>query len=131
MRRFPQLVLVAQGWIYIVAGLWPVVSLHTFELVTGPKVDGWLVRTVGLLTVVTGAVIVFARRRARVTPEILLLAGGVAASYVVIDVYYALAGRISPVYLGDAAMELVFVIGAARAMRESRTTERGRSTGAA
>jgi len=112
MNRFAELVLAAQGWIYVVAGLWPLVSLRTFEMVTGPKVDHWLVRTVGLLTVVVGAVIVRARRRARVTPEIVLLASGVAASYVVIDAYYALAGRISPIYLADAAMELVFVVGA-------------------
>ena len=112
MKRLAELVLTAQGWIYIAGGLWACAFLRSFELVTGPKVDDWLVRTVGLLTIVVGAAIVLARRRRRVTPEMLLIAGGVAASFLVIDVYFALAGRISHVYLADAAMELVFVVGA-------------------
>jgi hypothetical protein len=44
----------AQGLYYILTGLWPVVSMQSFELVTGPKTDDWLVQTVGLLLAVIG-----------------------------------------------------------------------------
>lgn len=32
---------------YLAAGLWPIVSLHSFEAVTGPEQDDWLVKTIG------------------------------------------------------------------------------------
>ena len=40
--------LTVQGLFYVVTGLWPLVSLSTFEFVTGPKTDDWLVHMVGL-----------------------------------------------------------------------------------
>jgi hypothetical protein len=43
------LVALAQGAYYLLTGVWPLLSLRTFELVTGPKTDDWLVRTVGVL----------------------------------------------------------------------------------
>jgi hypothetical protein len=40
----------AHGAFNVVSGLWPLLHLPSFELVSGPKVDRWLVRTVaGLL----------------------------------------------------------------------------------
>jgi hypothetical protein len=34
-------------------GLWPLVSIGTFQQVTGPKTDLWLVKTVGVLIAVS------------------------------------------------------------------------------
>ena len=49
---------VAQGAFYLATGLWPVLHLRSFEAVTGPKADGWLVKTVGgLIGVVGGALL--------------------------------------------------------------------------
>ena len=39
----------AQGIYYWLTGLWPPVSIESFELVTGPETDDWLPQTVGLL----------------------------------------------------------------------------------
>src|SRR5438874_8318552 len=39
----------AQGAYYVVSGVWPLLNMDSFEMVTGPKMDRWLVRTVGLL----------------------------------------------------------------------------------
>jgi hypothetical protein len=52
-------VLRAQGGYYLVTGLWPLVHLASFEAITGPKVDDWLVRMVGLLAAVIGATAVW------------------------------------------------------------------------
>jgi hypothetical protein len=43
-----------QAAYFLVTGLWPIVSRPTFEAVTGPKTDYWLVRTVGALASVIG-----------------------------------------------------------------------------
>jgi hypothetical protein len=95
-----------QGVFYLATGLWALVDIQSFQLVTGPKTDLWLVKTVGLLVTVVGAVLISASRRGRITPEVALLAVGSALSLATIDLVYALSGRISAVYLGDAVVEI-------------------------
>jgi hypothetical protein len=95
-----------QGAFYLVTGLWPLVDIGSFQTVTGPKTDLWLVRTVGVLVTVIGAVLVTAARRQQVGTETVLLAVGSALGLATIDVIYVLSGTISPVYLADAAAEI-------------------------
>jgi energy-converting hydrogenase Eha subunit E len=101
----------AQGVIYVVSGVWPIVHLPSFETVTGPKVDGWLVKTVGAMIATVGVVLLSAAKRDRVTPEIAALGAGCAASLAAIDVVYVTRGRISPIYLADAVMEAGIIAG--------------------
>jgi hypothetical protein len=102
-------VLRVQGAYYLGTGLWPLVHLTSFEAVTGPKVDDWLVRMVGLLAAVIGATLLLAARRGTRTPEGYVLAMGSALAFAAIDIWYALPGRIAPVYLADAVVELAVV----------------------
>jgi len=95
-----------QGLFYLATGIWPLLDIVSFQLVTGPKTDLWLVRTVGVLVTVIGVVLVSAARRHRVTEEIILLAVGSALGLAGIDLVYSLSGRISAVYLTDAAVEI-------------------------
>jgi hypothetical protein len=99
-----------QGAYFAVTGLWAVVDLDSFMAVTGPKVDHWLVKTVGLLVTVIGAVLLLAWRRRRVTDEVILLAVGSALSLAAIDVVYVANRTIPPVYLLDAAAEVALVL---------------------
>ena len=99
-------VLTGQGAFYVLTGLWPIVHMRSFEAVTGPKVDRWLVKTVGALVVVVGSVLALAGARRRESREIEILAAGSAAAFTVIDTVYAGKGRISKVYLLDALAEL-------------------------
>ena len=101
----PRVALV-QGVYYLATGLWPLVDIDSFQSVTGPKTDLWLVRTVGALVTVIGLVLISAARRRRVTNEILLLGLGSALALTAIDVIYAFSGRISVIYLADAAAEI-------------------------
>lgn len=99
-----------QAVYFAVTGVWPLVSMRTFEAVTGPKTDHWLVRTVGILVTVIGAVVGLAGWRRRVPPEIPVLAVGSAAGLAAIDVVYVAKGRISPIYLLDALAEAVLIV---------------------
>jgi hypothetical protein len=101
----PKLAL-GQGVFYLVTGLWPIFDIASFELVTGPKTDDWLVKTVGALVTVIGAVLVSTAHQRRFTPEVTMLAIGSALSLATIDLVYVLSGRISEVYLADAAAEI-------------------------
>jgi hypothetical protein len=99
----------AHGCFNVIGGLWPLVSIGTFERVTGPKVDKWLVRTVAGLMVANG----LTQLRSDSSREALKLARqlgqGTAVVLAVIDLVYAPRGRISKVYLLDAAVELGWV----------------------
>jgi hypothetical protein len=101
---------VTQGVFYVATGLWPIVHLRSFEAVTGPKLEGWLVKTVGALIAVVGGTLVAAGLRRRVSPELMQLAAGSAASLAAVDVIYS-PQRISPVYLLDALVEGALVTG--------------------
>jgi energy-converting hydrogenase Eha subunit E len=118
MRRLVPAGLAVQGTFYVLTGMWPLVSMRTFEAVTGPKVDDWLVHMVGLLAAVIGVVLLVALRSGRVTSELLLLSGGAATAFAAIDLRYGLEGRISPIYLADAAAELMFLAIAGLAWRD-------------
>ena len=91
---------------YTATGAWPLVHMRSFEAVTGPKTDRWLVKMVGALALANGAVLAFGARRETVQPETVLLAVCSALAFSAIDVVYVTRGRIAPVYLGDAAVEL-------------------------
>lgn len=100
--------LAGQGVYYIATGIWPFVSRRTFEAITGPKREWWLVQTVGALVTVIGGVVLSGVKSDRVGPELRALAVGSAAGLAGIDVVYAAKRRIRPTYLFDAAVELAF-----------------------
>jgi len=104
-----RLLLGGQAAYYILTGLWPIVHMGSFEAITGPKVDDWLVRMVGLLAATIGITLAVAVRGARIGPEVRTLAILSALSFAAIDLRYALPGRISPIYLADAVVELALV----------------------
>jgi hypothetical protein len=94
-----------QAAFYLLTGLWAIVSIGTFQTVTGPKTDLWLVKTVGALVGVVGAVLGIAAGRRKVDVEMATLACGSAASLAAIDVVYVARRRISRIYLLDAVAE--------------------------
>lgn len=109
---------VGQGAFYAATGAWPFVSMRSFEAVTGPKMERWLVKTVGGLIGVIGGALVSAGARRRVTPELAMLGAGSAVVLAGIDIYYVSKRRISPVYLLDAAAELGIAAAWALAARQ-------------
>jgi hypothetical protein len=122
-RLFVVLLAVSQGLGYLATGLWPLFHMRSFQRVTGPKTDEWLVNTVGALVAVVGAVLFLAGVRRRVTAEVAALAAGAAAALSAVDVHYVLRRRISPVYLLDAVLEAGLIAGwiaGARARRPRR-----------
>jgi hypothetical protein len=98
-----------QAGYYLVTGAWPLVDRRTFEAVTGPKTDFWLVRTVGAVVAAVGAGLALGLRHGRVSDDMRLAAALSAAGLGAVDVVYVARGRISAVYLLDAALEAAFV----------------------
>ncbi len=105
-----------QGVYYLLTGLWPLLSLDTFEKITGPKTDDWLVKTVGVLVLVEGVAFLIAAWRRQTAVELAILALGSALGLAFIDVTYSASRVISLVYLLDALLELVLILGWGRVL---------------
>ena len=97
---------VVQGAYYAATGIWPIVSIDSFQRVTGPKRDLWLVKTVGAMIAVCGGVMMMGGLRRSTTPEIMALATGSAAALTAVDINYSVRGVISKIYLADAVVEI-------------------------
>jgi hypothetical protein len=97
----------AQGVYFLITGLWPIFHMRSFEAVTGPKRERWLVKTVGVLAASIGAPLFRRYRCDTVDDDAAFLAMTSAAGFAAVDLWYAGARRrISPVYLLDAVAEL-------------------------
>jgi len=94
---------------YMLTGLWSLVDIHSFMAVTGPKVDLWLVRTVGALVIVIGAVLGAAALRRRLGLNEMMLGAGAALALAVVEIGHAAIGVISPIYLLDAVIQLMLL----------------------
>ena len=99
-----------QGAYYLLTGLWALVHIRSFQAVTGPKTDLWLVKTVGVLVSVIGGTLISGGARRRISPELKLLASSSAAGLGAIDTVYAAKGRIAPIYLADAVVEAILLM---------------------
>lgn len=103
-------VALAQSAYYVAGGAWPFFSMRSFLALSGPKVDLWLVRNVGLLMILIGAVLGRRARRGAVDDDAALLGAGSAAIFAGVDVWYAgVRRRIAPTYLLDAALQAAIV----------------------
>jgi hypothetical protein len=99
-----------QAAYYSTTAIAPFVSRRAFERVTGPKTEWWLVLTVSTLVGAVGAALGVSAR-AQPGAETVTLGASAAAGMGLIDIIYVARGRISPVYLLDAAVQLPIAAG--------------------
>jgi hypothetical protein len=93
---------------YLIAtGVWPLLHRRSFEAVTGPKEEFWLVRTVGGLAAATGVTLGVSVVRGRRSPEAVALALATAAVFAAADLRAARTE--SRTYLGDLVLQAALV----------------------
>jgi hypothetical protein len=120
-----------QGLFYAVIGIWPILHMDGFLAVTGPKSDLWLVQMFGALLAGVGCVILLSTTDDRLGLTSKRLGLVVAVVLAGADVLFAAQGRIAPIYLADAAIQLSFVVawlvtmGADRALRRRAAASSG------
>jgi hypothetical protein len=101
-----------QAAFYVGTGVWPLMHRRSFEWVTGPKTDFWLAQTVGLTVAAIGIGLAQAVvRQQGVPPELRTVAATSAAGLALVDLSFVARGRISKIYLADAAAEVALVAG--------------------
>lgn len=113
-------------WLF--GALWPLASMRSFERVTGNKRDEWLVRTVALMMLSVVATLETMRRsgsvdvavraaptdggaRSRSNETAMRVLGATSAAALGgVALIGPLVGRISPVYLMDAAVDTTLAV---------------------
>ncbi|MCC6493606.1 MAG: hypothetical protein IT424_11365 [Pirellulales bacterium] len=107
-----------QGLYFAATGVWPLISIRTFQavtgkktdhLVTGSEADHWLVNTVAVLVLACGATFLAAAWRGRPSIEAAVLGVTSALGLAAIDVVYVARRVIAPIYLADAAVEAMII----------------------
>jgi hypothetical protein len=118
-----------QGLYYLATGVWPLLSIQTFQMVTGPKTDHlvtgreadhWLVMTVGVLITAIAITLLVAAWRRQNPPEVAILAVASAIGLTAIDTIYVVRQVIGPIYLADAAPEVLLIAAWALALIRQR-----------
>ena len=100
-----------QGIYYVTSGLWPILHMNSFEQVTGPKRDKWLVKTVGALITAIGSTLLFSAAREPESKTARNLGISTALALIGIDSIYSIRGTIPKIYLMDAAVEAAIIGG--------------------
>jgi hypothetical protein len=99
-----------QGLFNVVGGLWPIVSLDTFELIYGAKRDVFLQKTVGGLLLAVGSTQLAAGDTTEELRSMRRLGLATAATLLAIDLWYIPRRQMRWTYWQDAACELGWIV---------------------
>jgi hypothetical protein len=110
MKLFKYFVGVQATYI-LITGVWPLIDIESFMAVTGPKTDVWLVKTVGALLIPVSLAMFAHLFHNGDTEPLIVLGSFTALAFLCIDLYYTLTNVISEIYLADALVEFIFLIG--------------------
>src|SRR5690242_4677941 len=91
----PQVTPIIQGAFFVATGLWPILHLRSFEAVTGPKTDRWLVKTFGALTATVGASLIAGGLEGSRSKALTLLGAGTALTLAACEGTFVQKGQIA------------------------------------
>ncbi|NJK94616.1 MAG: hypothetical protein HC905_06550 [Bacteroidales bacterium] len=69
-QHFISTLSLVQGSYFFLTGVWPIIDIHSFMRVTGPKEDIWLVKTVGALTIAISLVLFMVSKKEESFPRV-------------------------------------------------------------
>jgi len=109
-NSFLHYLLLIHGSYYLITAIWPLIDIKSFMLVTGPKTDVWLVKTVGVLIIPIALCLFTCLLFKSSIYQTCVVAITSAVGLAIIDFYYSLIGVISKVYLADGCLEILFAL---------------------
>jgi hypothetical protein len=105
-RMRPTRIARVQAAYYLVAGLWPLVSIRSFEAVAGRRRDHWVTRSNGLLIAAVGAAVGLYSLTPRLSRRVRLVGMVFPLALAAADVAFAWPATRKRAYLADAALSL-------------------------
>ncbi|MFN2525817.1 MAG: hypothetical protein ABR505_06080 [Actinomycetota bacterium] len=109
MELEPRKIAIAQGLFNALGGLWPLISLRSFEWVYGKKHDIFLQKTVGGLLLSIGCVQLAAADSGKQIPPIRRLGIATASTLLAIDLIYIPKGEMRWTYWQDTLCEIGWI----------------------
>ena len=105
----------AQGWYYLLGGLWPLVHFRSFQAVAGPKPDRFQTEVTSALFAAIGAGLLAHPRGAPPPPPTTVLSAASALGTLYVDLRHRRAIR--GLFYAEAALEAGFAVAALRTLR--------------
>ena len=107
--RLLRVLLYTQGSYTLITAIWPLIDIGSFMAVTGSKTDIWLVKTVAVLLLPIGSLLLLNVYRPGPLLHVLLVGSSTSFGLACIDFYYSINRTISWIYAADGVLELLFV----------------------
>ncbi len=109
-RKILRILLLVQGIYTLSTALWPLLHIESFMMVTGPKTDIWLVKTVAVVLIPIGLLFLINCYSSGPLLHVLVVAISNSSGLAGIDFYYTANGTISWVYAVDGVLQVIFII---------------------
>ncbi|CAN5755221.1 hypothetical protein BH11MYX3_BH11MYX3_38810 [soil metagenome] len=109
-HQHPTVAPFTQGLFYVATGLWPILHFRSFEKITGRKNDRWLAKAMGGLVAAVGTALIVGSLETKPSRALRYLGIGSAIAVGLADLIFTARGRVSKVYLADAAAEGAAVV---------------------
>jgi hypothetical protein len=110
-KKLLAFILWIQGSYILLTALWALIDIESFMVVSGPKTDTWLVKTVAILLLPI-SVCFFSNIFLKVHPlPVMLVAITTSAGLAFIDFYYTANHTIKWVYAIDGILQIIFLMG--------------------
>lgn len=97
-----------QGIYFMITLIWPVIDIESFMVVTGPKVDIWLVKTVSALLFPYAVICFWVAMKRPLSTIIILCMVLMSWGLAFVELYYYFNGTIKWVYAVDALLQILF-----------------------
>jgi hypothetical protein len=110
-EKFLYAILFIQGLYYFLTGFWPILHMKSFILVTGPKVELWLVKVFGMLIAVAGICMLIGGLQRKYNTPLFTLGILGAIGFIIFEIFYVWTETIPSIYLADAAFQFVLLLG--------------------
>jgi hypothetical protein len=104
------MLLLVQGIYTLVTAVWPLLHIESFMMITGPKTDIWLVKTVAVVLIPIALLFLLNRYNEGSLLHVLVVAISSSVGLASIDFYYTANETISWVYAVDGALQVIFIV---------------------
>jgi hypothetical protein len=101
--------LMLQGMYIFLTALWPIVDINSFMVITGPKTDTWLVKTVAVSLICVSLFFLLSSPKSE-DLVVTFIACIFSFGFAYIDFFYSLNKTIRWVYAIDGIIEILFGI---------------------
>lgn len=104
-----RVLLLIQSLYTLVTAIWPILHIESFMIVTGPKTDIWLVKTVSLLLIALSSTWLAALKYRWDHRPVVFSVITSSMALIFVDLYYVAENVIWMTYLLDAVLQFAFL----------------------